>query len=96
MRALLASVPGCIVINEDRHWQYHSLDPETGLRELGSGPASDARAGGFSLDQQAAWQPFLRIQGGFLSVEASAAGAVLRHHDVAGAVVNEVRVAVTR
>ena len=30
----------------DRHWQYHSIHPKTGLHEFSSGPASDDHAGG--------------------------------------------------
>src|SRR5581483_986025 len=33
-------------INGDRHWQYHSVHPETGLHEFGTGAASDPHAGG--------------------------------------------------
>ena len=93
LRALLQSIPGCLVINGDRHWQYHSIDPESGLQEFGCGAASDAHAGGFSLDRQEEWQPFLRIAGGFASVDVSATAAVVRHHDVDGIVVNEVVIA---
>ena len=38
LREFLNSIPGCFVINGDRHWQYHSIDPGTGLNEFGSGP----------------------------------------------------------
>ena len=39
------NVPGrVIVMNGDRHWQYHSVDPETGLHEFGCGAASDEHA----------------------------------------------------
>ena len=30
----------------DRHWQYHSVDPATGVQEFSSGPASDEHASG--------------------------------------------------
>jgi len=90
LRSLLSSIPGLVVINGDRHWQYHSIDPDTGLPEFGCGPASDAHAGGFRTDQQAEWQPFLRIRGGFLSVTVEGEGAIVRHHDVEGQVVHEV------
>ena len=38
-----------LLLAGDRHWQYHSVHPETGLHELGCGPASDAHAGGSPL-----------------------------------------------
>ena len=84
------------MINGDRHWQYHSVDPDTGLAEFGCGPASDAHAGGFSKERQPEWQPFLRIKGGFLSVRVTAATAVVQHHDVEGAVVRRVAIEAVR
>ena len=95
LRTLLASVPGTMVVCGDRHWQYHSIDPETGLREFGCGPASDSHAGGFDRSRQVEWQPFLRIRGGFLSVCVEGESALIRHHDVAGEVVHEVAVTET-
>lgn len=90
LRALLSKTPGCFVVNGDRHWQYHSVDPETGLNEFGSGPASDKHAGGWSEKNQPEWQKFLRIKGGFLSVEIKGKKATFRHHDVDGKVTNTV------
>ena len=92
LRALLSSIPGTVVINGDRHWQYHSIDPATGLREFGCGPASDSHAGGFKRSLQEEWQPFLRIKGGFLSVAVDGDRAFLRHHDVDGAVVHDAKI----
>ena len=75
----------------DRHWQYMSIDPKTGLREFSCGPASDKHAGG--NPEQPAWQPFLRVKGGFLTVSVSknegTPTIVFRHHDVHGQVVHE-------
>ena len=89
LRKFLKAIPGCFVINGDRHWQYHSIDPETKLNEFGSGPASDVHAGGFSLDQQEDWQPFLRVKGGYISVKVTEKTATVVHHDVDGKPVNE-------
>jgi len=51
----------------DRHWQYHSVHPETGVQEFSSGPASDQHAGGTpGLHEM---HEFHRVQGGFLEVE---------------------------
>ncbi len=84
-----------VVMNGDRHWQYTSVHPETGVREFGCGPSSDVHAGGYTPrpgDEQV--QKFFRLKGGFLSAEVNRTGSqprmVVRHHDVAGAVVNEV------
>lgn len=75
----------------DRHWQYMSIDPKTGLREFSCGPASDKHAGG--NPQQPDWQPFLRVKGGFLTVNVFQADGTptvaFRHHDVYGKIVHE-------
>ncbi|MCR9245866.1 MAG: alkaline phosphatase D family protein [bacterium] len=96
LRALLTAVPGVIVINGDRHWQYHSTDPETGLHEFGCGPASNKHAGGFKKSLQPEWQSFLRIRGGFLSARVAADAVEIRHHDVDGAIVHRVTIPATR
>jgi alkaline phosphatase D len=58
------------VICGDRHWQYHSVHPATGLNEFSVGPASDAHAGGTpGLDR--AIHKFHRVKGGFLAVTVS-------------------------
>jgi alkaline phosphatase D len=76
----------------DRHWQYMSIDPKSGLREFSCGPASDMHAGG-SPGRDEAMQPFHRESGGFLSVEITREGGkpaiYFRHRDVHGAVTNE-------
>ncbi|HUG93474.1 MAG TPA: alkaline phosphatase D family protein [Planctomycetaceae bacterium] len=77
----------------DRHWQYVSIDPATGLHEFSCGPASNEHAGG-SPGRDPVMQPFHREQGGFLSVSVSRrsdrpATIAFRHHDVHGDVVNE-------
>jgi alkaline phosphatase D len=80
-----------IVICGDRHWQYMSVDPTTGVREYSSGPASDVHAGGWKQDDyRADMHRFLRVAGGFLSVSVESGESeprlVLRFHDVDGAV----------
>ncbi len=76
----------------DRHWQYMSIDPETGLHEFSCGPASDEHAGG-SPGHDPDVQPFHRVKGGFLSVsvrkENNRAAIAFRHHNVRGNVVHE-------
>ena len=54
-------------INGDRHWQYHSVHPETGLHEFGTGAASDPHAGGTPGEDKKLHR-FHRVRGGFLSV----------------------------
>lgn len=56
------------VITGDRHWQYASADPATGVREFSTGPSSDLHAEGFSLSLRQPMHRYLRIKGGFLAV----------------------------
>jgi alkaline phosphatase D len=72
----------------DRHWQYHSVHPESGLNEFSVGAASDEHAGG-SPGENKNYHKFHRVKGGFLSVTARAKSVVFRHHDVNGKVVYE-------
>lgn len=82
-----------LVINGDRHWQYHSVHPETGVNEFCTGAGSDAHAGG-SPGLNKKYHRFHRVLGGFLSVafrrEKGRSMLMVRHHDVMGKVVNEV------
>lgn len=82
-----------LVVVGDRHWQYHSVHPETGLDEFSVGPASDAHAGG-TPGEDPEYHRFHRVGGGFLSVDVDWVGdrprIVLRHRDVSGRVVYEV------
>ncbi len=78
------------IVCGDRHWQYHSVDPETGVHEFSSGPASDVHAGGTpGLDPR--YHQFHRVKGGFLSVSVSDRGILFRHHAVDGRTVYEYR-----
>jgi len=80
------------VVCGDRHWQYHSVHPETGLHEFSTGPASDEHAAG-TPGYDPTYHRFHRVKGGFLSVsfrrEAQGSRLVFRHHDVHGTVVHE-------
>jgi alkaline phosphatase D len=76
----------------DRHWQYHSIDPATGVHEFSCGPASDEHAAGspgFEPDSHR----FHRMLGGFLSVSVDRPDGVptiaFRFHNVDGAVQHE-------
>lgn len=90
---LKANVPdNFFVICGDRHWQYHSVHPETGLHEFSVGAASDEHAGG-SPGRDPAWHLFHLVKGGFLSTTLSRDGDKsrirFRHHDVNSKVVYE-------
>ena len=74
----------------DRHWQYHSVHPDTGLHEFSVGAASDEHAGG-TPGEDTRFHKFHRVKGGFLSVTLQRAGAkstiIFEHRDVRGEVV---------
>ena len=86
-----ANVPdNFFVLCGDRHWQYHSVHPETGVHEFGVGAASDAHASG-SPGADPKYHRFHRVKGGFLSVNVQRtgekSGITFQHRDVHGAVV---------
>jgi alkaline phosphatase D len=80
------------VANGDRHWQYHSVDPETGLQEFSCGPASDQHASG-SPGLEPEYHKYHNQRGGFLSVGATVEGEesviAFRFHDIDGKVDHE-------
>jgi alkaline phosphatase D len=81
-----------LVLCGDRHWQYHSVHPETGLHEFSVGPASNEHAGG-TPGHNPKYHRFHRVKGGFASVSCSRSGDKSRlrviHHDVHGQAVYE-------
>ena len=93
LREFIAQQEGMIVICGDRHWQYISVDAETGVREYASGPASDEHAGGWSNDDVRPEHRYLNVIGGFLAVTAERRDGTptltLRHHGVDGEILNE-------
>jgi alkaline phosphatase D len=82
------------IVCGDRHWQYHSVHPATGLHEFSVGAASDEHAGG-SPGEDPRYHRFHRIGGGFLSVQTERndglCSITLRHHDVGGKVRYELK-----
>jgi len=88
-----ANVPdNFFVVCGDRHWQYHSIHPQTGLNEFSVGAASDPHAGG-TPGYTPEYHRFHRVKGGFLSVTLSRDGhhstILFQHRDVFGNVVYE-------
>lgn len=81
------------VINGDRHWQYVSKDPETGLMEFSQGPSSDSHAQGWDPNDRRPEHKFLRVKGGFLAVKIYRDGnrpmIEFIHCDVDGHMVNK-------
>ncbi|MBA3698918.1 MAG: alkaline phosphatase D family protein [Planctomycetes bacterium] len=85
-----------VIINGDRHWQYHSVHPTLGLHEFSAGPTSNGLAEG-SPGEDPTYHRFHRIGGGFLSFTASPEAATpvltVRHHKVDGTVAYSFRFA---
>jgi alkaline phosphatase D len=94
IRAFIASQKNMFTVCGDRHWQYHSVHPQSGVREFSVGPASDKHASG-SPGPDKEYHKFHRVKGGFLAItvtpgESGKAAAVrVTHRDVHGEVVHE-------
>ena len=89
IRQLLASFSNTVVVCGDRHWQYHSVDPETKLHEFSVGPVSNRHASGWKKDDfRPDMHQYLRVAGGYLEIELSyrdsQAQLVLAHLDPYG------------
>ena len=88
LRKYLAQQKNMYVVNGDRHWQYVSVDAETGLMEFGSGPVSDAHAQGWDEGDIRSEHRFLRVKGGFFGVNISRESSLptigFTHYDVDG------------
>ena len=93
LRAFCAAQKNLVVACGDRHWQYVSVDPKTGLREYSSGAATDEHAGGWPKDLKEPEHVYLNVIGGFLegAVERKEGTPTLtfRHYSVDGKVLNE-------
>ena len=89
IRDFLASHKNTYVICGDRHWQYVSVDPHTGLKEFSCGSASDEHASGWKEEHRYPEHRYLKVQGGFLSIEIKRAEEeqpvlIATHHEVTG------------
>ncbi len=89
----MATQKNMIVICGDRHWQYVSVDPATGLREYSTGPTTDAHASGYSESDRTPMHRYLKIKGGFLAVTIEQVDgqtrAIFRHYGINGEIYNE-------
>jgi alkaline phosphatase D len=92
----LFSEQQAIIVNGDRHWQYVSKDPSTGLMEFGSGPVSDFHAQGWPPNEKRPEHQFLRVAGGFLGIkmvyEKQIPILYLTHYDVKGKKLHEEKI----
>jgi len=92
LRAFIGKQKDMVVICGDRHWQYVSEDPKTGVREYSCGATTDRHAGGYSEEDRSEMHRYLKVRGGFLSVRVErkdgAPQMILTHHGVDGSVFN--------
>lgn len=68
LRAYLSSIPRTYVICGDRHWQYCSQDPNTGLLEMGCGPINDEHDFGGDPGEDPTLHRYFGSRGGFLGL----------------------------
>ena len=67
LRQFLSGQKNMVVVNGDRHWQYHSIHPQTKVREYGCGPVSNQHAGGWDPKEFIPeYHRYLNVAGGFL------------------------------
>ena len=92
LRDFIAKQKNMFIINGDRHWQYVSKDPKTGILEFSQGPSSDEHAQGWKQEDKRPEHEFLRVAGGFLAVNVDRVENVpeidFSHYDVEGKLVN--------
>jgi alkaline phosphatase D len=93
LREFIGQQKNMYVVCGDRHWQYVSVDPVSGVREFSCGPTTNKHASGFSEKNRSDMHRYLNIVGGFLRVEIRQDQgnpvAIFRHHSVTGKVLNE-------
>ena len=68
LRKFLSSQDNVYVICGDRHWQYCSKDPETGLLEFGCGPINDQHIFGGAPQREPNFHRYFSARGGFLAI----------------------------
>ena len=92
LREFISSQKNIFIACGDRHWQYVSVDPSSGLREYSCGPTTDQHATTLKNDDYRLLR-YLGERGGFLAITVEkkngAPSIVFRHYDVNGKVVNE-------
>jgi alkaline phosphatase/alkaline phosphatase D len=59
-----------VLMNGDRHWQYHSIDKRNGrhIHEFGCGPTCDEHIQPVPPDYEGVDRPYSASRGGFLTV----------------------------
>lgn len=68
LQDFLSGIDNLYVITGDRHWQYDSIDPDTGLREFGCGPINDAHTFGGNPGYDESYHQYFDPGGGYLGI----------------------------
>ena len=68
LRDFLSAQPNTFVICGDRHWQYLSKDPKTGLLEMGCGAINDQHNYGGNPGRVPEFHKYFSGKGGFLGI----------------------------
>ncbi|MBN1506910.1 MAG: alkaline phosphatase D family protein [Sedimentisphaerales bacterium] len=93
LRNFIGNQKNMYIVCGDRHWQYVSSDPDTGVREYACGPSSDQHAGGFSESMRTPVHHYLKICGGFLMIlverEQDVPSITFRHYSTTGTINHE-------
>lgn len=88
VREFIAAQGNMMVFCGDRHWQYASVHPKTGVREFSCGSGSNEHAGGWPKDLKKEEHRYVNVVGGFLTASVQPKKAqpslVLKFHDVDG------------
>lgn len=93
IRKFIAKQDNMFVTCGDRHWQYVSVDAETGVKEFASGSSSHQHASGWKQENFLPEHRYLNVQGGFLTITVERKDGkpvlIARHYDVDGNISNE-------
>lgn len=94
LRDFISKQKNMYIVCGDRHWQYVSVDPKSGVREYSCGPASNKHAGGWKQsDYRKEYHKYLKVKGGFLAVTVDRVKGepriIFRHHSDKGKVFHE-------
>lgn len=63
LRKFIGKQKNIFICCGDRHWQYVSVDPVSGVREFSCGPTSDKHASGWSNDKRSPMHQYLNVVG---------------------------------
>jgi alkaline phosphatase D len=93
IRQFVSTQKNMYLVCGDRHWQYVSVDPKTGVTEYSCGPTSDRHAGGWKQSNVSPMHKYLNVKGGFLRVVVKRVKGkpqvAFQHHSVDGKIYNE-------